>query len=62
MTRQCTNNRLSIISVGAIALLPICTMIGDYQWLTFTVMNSAFYAITTIEIDRHLHFLENISN
>lgn len=52
-------NRLSIVSVGSIALLPICTVIGDYQWITFTVMNLAFFAITTIEIDRYLYFIEN---
>lgn len=52
-------NRLSMISVASIALLPILTVIGDYQWMTFTVMNAAFYAITIIEIDRHLYFLEN---
>ncbi len=52
-------NRLSTISVSAIALLPICTAIGDYQWITFTVMNSAFFSITSMEIDRHLYFLEN---
>ena len=52
-------NKLSIISVTSIALLPILTVVGDYQWLTFTVMNAAFYAITIIEIDRHLYFLEN---
>lgn len=52
-------NRLSMISVTSIALLPILTLIGDFQWLTFTVMNSAFYAISIIEIDRHLYFLEN---
>ena len=52
-------NRLSMISVTSIALLPILTLIGDFQWLTFTVMNAAFYAITIIEIDRHLYFLEN---
>ncbi|WP_282165068.1 helix-turn-helix transcriptional regulator [Cellulophaga baltica] len=52
-------NRLSIVSVGSIALLPICTVIGDYQWITFTVMNLAFYAITTIEVDRYLYFIEN---
>ena len=52
-------NRLSIVSVGSIALLPICTVIGDYQWITFTVMNLAFYAIATIEVDRYLYFLEN---
>jgi DNA-binding CsgD family transcriptional regulator len=54
-------NRLSMISVTSIALLPILTVIGDFQWLTFTVMNVAFYAITIIEIDRHLYFLENKS-
>lgn len=52
-------NRFSIVSVGSIALLPICTVIGDYQWVTFTVMNLAFYAITTIEVDRYLYFIEN---
>lgn len=52
-------NRLSMVSVTSIALLPILTLIGDFQWLTFTVMNVAFYAITIIEIDRYLHFLEN---
>jgi len=52
-------NRLSIISVTSIPLLPILTFIGDFQWLTFTVMNAAFYSITIIEIDRHLYFLEN---
>lgn len=52
-------NRLSIVSVSSIALLPICTVIGDYQWITFTVMNFAFYAITTIEVDRYLYFIEN---
>lgn len=52
-------NRLSMISVTSIALLPILTLIGYFQWLTFTVMNAAFYAISIIEIDRHLYFLEN---
>jgi DNA-binding CsgD family transcriptional regulator len=52
-------NRLSMISVTSIALLPILTLIGDFQWLTFTVMNFAFYAILIIEIDRYLYFLEN---
>ncbi len=52
-------SRLSMISVTSIALLPILTLIGDFQWLTFTVMNVALYAITIIEIDRHLYFLEN---
>ena len=52
-------NKLSMVSVTSIALLPICTVIGDYQWITFTVMNLAFFAITAIEIDRYLYFLEN---
>lgn len=52
-------NKLSMVSVASIALLPICTVIGDYQWITFTVMNLAFYAITAIEVDRHLYFLAN---
>lgn len=52
-------NKLSMISVGSIALLPICTVVGDYQWVTFTVMNMAFFAITAIEVDRYLYFLEN---
>lgn len=52
-------NNFSIICVSCIALLPVLTLIGDYQWLTFTVMNLAFYAITAMEIDRCLYFLEN---
>ena len=52
-------NKLSMISVGSIAFLPICTVIGDYQWITFTVMNLAFFAITAIETDRYLYFIEN---
>jgi DNA-binding CsgD family transcriptional regulator len=52
-------NRLAIISISCIALLPILTVIGDYQWLTFTVMNLAFYAITVIEVNRYLRFLKN---
>lgn len=52
-------NKLSIVSVGSIALLPICTVIGDYQWITFTVMNVAFYAITVIEVDRYLYLIKN---
>ena len=48
-----------MVSVASIALLPICTVIGDYQWITFTVMNLAFFAITAIEVDRYLYFLEN---
>lgn len=52
-------NKLSLISMTSIALLPICTVIGDYQWLTFTVMNSAFFAITIIEVDRYIYFIKN---
>ena len=52
-------NKLSMVSVTSIALLPICTVIGDYQWITFTVMNLAFFAITAIEADRYLYFIEN---
>ncbi|MDJ0644495.1 MAG: helix-turn-helix transcriptional regulator [Flavobacteriaceae bacterium] len=52
-------NRLSVLSVSCVVLLPILTVIGDYQWLTFTIMNLAFFAITAIEIDRYLYFLEN---
>ncbi|MCR9065586.1 MAG: helix-turn-helix transcriptional regulator [Cytophagales bacterium] len=52
-------SRLSITSVGCIVLLPLLTLIGDYQWLTFTVMNIAFFAFTAIEIDRYLFILEN---
>ncbi len=52
-------NKLSIISISCIAFLPICTVIGDYQWITFSVMNLAFYSITAIEVDRYLYLLEN---
>ena len=52
-------NRFSLVSITCIGLLPILTVIGDYQWLTFSVMNSAFYCITCMEIDRYLYFLEN---
>lgn len=52
-------NRFSLISITCIGLLPILTVVGDYQWLTFTVMNTAFYCITFMEIDRYLYFLEN---
>ncbi len=50
-------NKLSLMSASSIALLPVMTAIGDYQWLTFSVMNLAFYAITAIEIDRYLYIL-----
>lgn len=52
-------NKLAVVSMSSIVLLPICTVIGDFQWLTFTVMNLAFYAIACIEIERHLYILEN---
>ena len=52
-------NKLSLISITSIALLPILTVIGDYQWLTFTIINISFYTIAAIEIDRYLYFLEN---
>ncbi len=52
-------NKLSMVSVVSIALLPICTLIGDYQWITFTIMNLAFFAITAIETDRYLYFIKN---
>lgn len=54
-------NRLSLISITCIALLPILTVIGDYQWLTFTVINISFFAITAMEIDRYLYLLEHKS-
>ncbi|WP_299242998.1 helix-turn-helix transcriptional regulator [uncultured Aquimarina sp.] len=50
---------LTFISISSVVLLPILTLIGDYQWLTFTIMNIAFYAITIIEVDRYLYFLEH---
>lgn len=52
-------NRLSVISMTCIAMLPILTVIGDYQWLTFTVINLAFFSITAMEIDRYLYFLRH---
>jgi len=52
-------NRFSLIAIVCIGLLPILTVIGDYQYITFTVMNIAFYCITFMEIDRYLYFLEN---
>ncbi len=51
--------KLSLLSVSGVVLLPIMTLIGDYQWLTFTIMNISFYSITAIEVDRYLYFLEN---
>jgi DNA-binding CsgD family transcriptional regulator len=54
-------NRLALLSVTCMVLLPILTVIGDYQWLTFTIVNTSFYAVTVIEIDRYLFFLENKS-
>ena len=52
-------SNLAIVSVSAVVLLPVLTVIGDYQWITFTVMNISFYSITIMEIDRFLYFLEN---
>src|SRR5680860_97523 len=49
-------NKLSLLSVTCMVLLPILTVIGDYQWLTFTIINTSFYAITAMEIDRYLYF------
>ncbi len=54
-------NKLSLLSVTCMVLLPILTVIGDYQWLTFTIINISFFAITAIEIDRYLFFLEHKS-
>lgn len=52
-------NRLSLLSASCIPLLPILTIIGDYQWLTFPIINISLFAITMIEIDRYLYLLEN---
>ena len=52
-------NKLSLISISGIVLLPFLTLLGDYQWLTFTVVNTSFFTITAIEIDRYLFFLEH---
>ncbi|MDO1501670.1 helix-turn-helix transcriptional regulator [Winogradskyella maritima] len=52
-------NKLAIVSIVSIALLPISTLVGDYQWITFTVINIGFYAITTIEVERYLYIIEN---
>lgn len=54
-------NKLSLLTITCIAILPILTVIGDYQWLTFSVINIAFYAISAIEIDRYLYLLEHKS-
>ncbi|TYQ00206.1 regulatory LuxR family protein [Tenacibaculum adriaticum] len=52
-------SKLSLLCAFSIASLPLLTVIGDFQWLTFSVMNLSFYAITAIEIDRYLYILEN---
>lgn len=52
-------NRLSLISITCISLLPLLTLIGDYQWLTFSIVNISFFMITAIEIDRYLYLLKN---
>lgn len=54
-------NRLSLISISCIALLPLLTVFGDYQWLTFTVINISFFMITAMEVDRYLYLLEHKS-
>lgn len=51
--------KLSTISIGCIVLLPILTVIGDYQYITFSVMNFGFYAITALEINRYLYLIKN---
>lgn len=52
-------NKLSLLGVTCMVLLPVLTVIGDYQWLTFSVVNISFFAMTAIEIDRYLYFLQN---
>ena len=47
-----------MLSIIGVMLLPILTIIGDHQWLTFTVVNTSFFSITTIEIDKYLFFLK----
>lgn len=51
--------KLVLISITSVVLLPIVTLIGDFQWITFTMMNLGFYAITIIEVERYLYFLEH---
>ena len=51
--------KLSTFTLGCIVLLPFLTVIGDYQWLTFTVMNLGFYAITALEFFRYNYLLKN---
>ncbi len=52
-------NKLSFLSLLCMIFLPILTIIGDYQWLTFPIVNSSFFAITAIEIDRYHYFLRH---
>lgn len=52
-------NRLSLLSVGCMALLPVLTVIGDYQWLTFPIVNTSLFLILAIEIDRYIYLLKN---
>lgn len=54
-------NRLSLLSVGCMALLPVLTVIGDFQWLTFPIVNTSLFLILAIEIDRYIYFLKNRS-
>ncbi|QCX00578.1 helix-turn-helix transcriptional regulator [Aggregatimonas sangjinii] len=52
-------NRLSVLSVSCMALLPLLTVIGDNQWLTFPIVNTSFFLISAIEVDRYIYLLEH---
>ncbi len=52
-------NNFCLISVSSVVLLPVSTILGDYQWIVFTVMNVSFFSITIIKVDRYLYLLEN---
>lgn len=54
-------NRLSVLSVGCMSLLPLLTVIGDNQWLTFPIVNTSFFLISAIEVDRYIYLLEHRS-
>jgi DNA-binding CsgD family transcriptional regulator len=41
------------------ALLPLLTVIGDYQWITFPIVNTSFFLIIAIEVDRYIFLLKN---
>ena len=51
--------KLVFLSISSVVLLPVVTLIGDYQWITFSMMNIGLYAITIIEVDRYHYFLEH---